>query len=478
MQCVRWALLCLCTLAFGVAQGAAWYVDNVRGDDAGAGTEAAPFKTIAKATATAQKSDTIYLTANPEPYREAVLLNKGGTAEQPFIFDGRGATIDRRTHYTVDKWKDEGDGVYSMPLPNNAHVMDKQWWGFDLVFFDGKAGTNCASREALIPLGYFLFKSRIPVDGKFHPLHNTLYIKLPAGKTPADIAVVAPGTSTTVGVEWAPYVTVRNVTAMYSTGDGFGTWRTVGSVFEHVRGCYNMDQGISQHGAQVVVRDSRFDHNAGCGIVDIFDEAKVRYERCLVEDDIFRGGVEFHSGEYSMDSCVIRNNTSKALSLNLSARVTLTNCLFLGPEGGKYSGIYTGGTGTLTLDRCTFMRFGTALIVGIETRAATVTNCAFLQCAQAYQVQPVKPDLTQELTFDYNALADLPCTIRGVTYKPDQWATFREKTGFEAHGLLQKLEGEELPYALPTLVGKGKDGANIGATIPKDAVYGPVEAKP
>jgi hypothetical protein len=415
-------------MAAASAGATAFYVDNVNGSDsAGTGAEDKPFRTAAQALQKVRISDAVFLTPNPEPYRESLDLPVGGTVEKPFLFDGRGAVINRLTHYGVEAWTNEGGGVFSMPLPNNAHVMDKQWWGFDLVFFDGRAGTNCASRETLQPLGYFLFKQRLQIEGKFHPLHNRLTIRLPDGKTPADIKVEAPGVGT--GFHCGkPCVTIRNLTSMYSTGDGFSSTRAPGIVFERVRGCYNMDQGISHHGSQVVVRDSRFDHNAGCGIVDVYPEAKTRYERCLVEDDTYRGGVEFLKGEYSMQDCVIRNNPGKAFAVNKGARAAFRNCLFIGPASGDVSGgvVYDGD---LTLDRCTFYRFGTGLTIGQPCVRLAMTDCAFVQCGEAYKVMATNAvDVTQAV-------------------------------------VLKDYKGPVPPWSIPSLKGKGRDGADIGARL-------------
>lgn len=458
------------------AAAAEWHVDNVKGsDEAGDGSGAKPFQTIAAAVKQAKVSDAICLTPNAAPYTERVNLLVGGTAEKPFVFDGRGAVINLLTRYGADKWKSEGGGVYSMPLPNNAHVMDGRWSGFDLVFFDGKAGSNCVSRETLVPSGYFLFKQRMKIGDAFHPLHNTLYIKLPGGRTPGEVKVEAPGVATIFHCE-KPYVVIRNLTAMRCTQDGFATTRARGIVFERVRGCYNMDQGISHHGSEVTVRDSRFDHNAGCGIVDVYDAVKVRYERCLIEDDTYRGGVEFHSGEFVMEDCVIRNNPRKAVEVTRpNVRATLRNCLLLGPEGSPATGI-SHGQGRLALERCTLFRFGTGLAVGPGISNLTVTGCAFIACGTAYTLLGAAvPGAGPRVESDGNYFEPAPIMVHGAGYAPAAWEAFRAKTGFEKHSVCQPYEGTLPPFTLPALRGRGKDGSDIGADLDPQRVYGPPE---
>ena len=364
------------------AWGAEYVVDNVRGsDDAGDGGTARPFRTIARALAQAGPSDTVLLTPNETPYDECVDIPVGGTPEQPFVFDGRGSVINRLTHYGADAWRSEGDGVFSMMLPNNAHVMDGHWQGFALVFFDGKPGANASSRDALQPLGYFLHKNRTDIQD---PLHNRLHVRLPDGKTPGDILIEAPGAGTIVHCGQS-HVIIRNLTALYGTQDGFATTRAEGVVFERVRGCFNMDQGISNHGTQAVVRDSRFDHNAGCGIVDVYPEVRVRYERCIVENDSYRGGVEFYSGDFVMEDCIVRDNARKAFSLNRpGVKALFVNCRFEG--GGDAPG--DGGAiseGEATFERCTFANFAVGLRVDKGGSVHDIRSCAFVNCAIPHQ---------------------------------------------------------------------------------------------
>ncbi|MDX9868542.1 MAG: right-handed parallel beta-helix repeat-containing protein [Kiritimatiellia bacterium] len=451
-----------------------WHVDNVKGSDAaGDGSRAKPFQTIAAAVKRATVSDAICLTPNAAPYSERVNLLVGGTAEKPFVFDGRGAVINLLTRYGADKWKGEGGGVYSMPLPNNAHVMDGHWSGFDLVFFDGQAGSNCVSRETLVPSGYFLFKQRMKIGDAFHPLHNTLYIKLPEGRTPGEVKVEAPGVGTIFHCE-KPHVVIRNLTAMRCTQDGFATTRAPGIVFERVRGCYNMDQGISHHGSEVTVRDSRFDHNAGCGIVDVYDAVKVRYERCLIEDDTYRGGVEFHSGEFVMEDCVIRNNPRKAVEVTRpNVRVTLRNCLLVGTEGSQAAGVYH-GNGTLRMERCTIFGFRTGIAVSPLAGTLIVEGCAFIRCGTHYALPKSAAGAPlPSVMSDHNAFDAATFVLHGIPYASAQWDAMRARTGLDTHSIRLPQSAPAPPYSLPALRGRGRAGAGIGALIDPSRAYGP-----
>ena len=455
-KCI-YIFLCILAVQLECLHATDWYVDNVKGNDiSGNGSAVNPFQTIKCALNSAKTSDAVYLTPNLQPYTESVSFPVGGTVEKQFIFDGRGAVINRLTHYTADRWTDEGAGIYSMSLPNNAHVMDKQWHGFDLVFFDGQAGKNCSSLEDVKPFGYFLFKQRQMIAGKVNPLNNILYIMLPDGKTPANVKVEAPGAGTILHCK-EPYVTVRNITVMYGTQDGFSTTHARGIIFERVRGCYNMDQGISHHGSEVTVKNSRFDHNAGCGIVDVYPECRTRYVECLIEEDTYRGGVEFHSGEYEMENCIIRNNKGKALSINRSAKVKLSNCVFIAGEK-KYPAILL-CDGQLYMKNCTVYNASEGLSIWPCKRdiSIEILNCAFINNQVHYSWKNHEKYGVAKLNFDFNSLTPSPLKAYDKVYKPEQWADFQKETELDVHSLMKNYEGALPPYKTDSAFGANMD---------------------
>ena len=70
-------------------------VDSARGDDAGAGSESAPWKTLAHALRNLKPGDTLYLRGGT--FYEKVALTRSGTAEAPITiasFPGELAIID------------------------------------------------------------------------------------------------------------------------------------------------------------------------------------------------------------------------------------------------------------------------------------------------------------------------------------------------------------------------------------------------
>lgn len=75
--------------------GPAWFVDAARGDDAQAGTEAKPWKSLRHALRQLKPGDTLYLRAGT--YYERAALSRSGTAEAPITirsFPGESVIID------------------------------------------------------------------------------------------------------------------------------------------------------------------------------------------------------------------------------------------------------------------------------------------------------------------------------------------------------------------------------------------------
>jgi len=327
------------------------------------------------------------------------------------------------------------------------------------------------SRNALEPFGYFLYKNQKEL--KTDPLHNTLFIRLPEGKTPDDVAVEAVGLISSFSI-LGSHVTIRHFVSEFFGDDGFASTKpAVNVVFEGVEGRYNMDQGMSHHGAEVTVRGSHFHHNAGCGVVDVYPEARTRYEDCLIEDDTWRGGVEFYSGKFEMVNCVIRGNHKNALLVNRGGEVTLRNCLLVGPEEKKTPGVLVTENGKLTMENCTVANFTTGLTVR-PNAFASIRNSAFMNCAANLEIMvaadpgDLASALSKTLYSDGNAFASASFVLKGgKSYSVIEWLDLRKSSGADAHSVIFTPLANPLPLSLPELAGKSVDGAPIGAHLLK-----------
>jgi len=350
-------LIIVGSLLTAQAWAAEYWVHQDRGNNQAVGTKELPFQSIDRGLKSLKPGDTLHVLPASKPYPNEVRIEKTpGTADLPITIDGHGSIVSGWKKQSMSMWQDEGGGIFSRKMENNAWSMYHHWeGGFDLVHFDGRPGLNLTSQDELKPGSYFLYKNR--GESKTDLRHNTLYICLAEGETPDSVEVE--GVTGLGGIYvGSDYVVLKNFITEYGGRDGFATFRGKGIIFENIEARFFMDQGMSNHGSEVIVRNAYFHNNAGCGIVDVYPESVVRYENCLIENNPHRGGVQLSGGTYVMENCVVRGNDIQALSTGKGARVTLIDCAFIqgGTEAGR--GIFLVGEGSaLTLIRCRISGF-------------------------------------------------------------------------------------------------------------------------
>jgi len=357
----------LACLALATASAKDFYVDNIKGNDANDGSEAAPFKTVQKSAALAEAGDTIYLVANSEPYREpAINFKKSGTAEAPIVLDGRGAVLSGIQRFGIEEWKDFGGGIYGRQYENATHMKTHWEGGYDFVFFDRAPGTNVTKREDLTPLSYFMDPNLEGTEGKM------LYIRLPEGKTPADVAVLISRPAHTGLHISGSHVTVKNLTSSNTSEDGFSTTHGKNIIFDNVRGCYNMDQGMSHHGSTAIVKNSIFDHNADAGIRDVFPECESTYENCIFAYNR-TSGIDAKGRKHTVRDSLFLNNDRTQIRVEKDSLGIVEGCYFLAP-GLDGIGIYKSSA---IVTRNTFADLKVGFRAGQGT--ATLEGNAFLR---------------------------------------------------------------------------------------------------
>ena len=386
----RTALILFPLLLGGTLAAKDVYVYNVNGSDRAAGTISAPVRTIRRGMELLASGDTLHLKPNARPYTEPIHFSAknshlAGKPGRPTIVDGHGARFSGLRHRPLSDWKKTGSDTYTLTLRNNAWVMDQQgyWSGFPIVFADGKPLPWKKSKADLVPNSYVLTKV---FETKKTPEHNQLHVRLEAGKTPGDVKLETPFGDYAVCVESVDYVTIRNIRAEYYPCDGFDSaWRKV--VFEGVEGTRNMDQGISAHASEIVVKNSRFHGNAGGGIVDVampwkgsIRRSNVRYIDCIVEDDVFRNDVQFYHTDAYLENCIIRVRHGTAVTSEKESNVTLKNCVLVNlgkPETN--TAVLVAGTAAVSMERCTAIGFRTVFAIHQKGRIASRNNL-FLNC--------------------------------------------------------------------------------------------------
>lgn len=228
-----------------------------------------------------------------EIQRKPLVLTKGGTAEQPAIFDGKGMVIDLGIDITSHDWIKEGDRWTSRgPLKGLPPVDDTQRAG---LFIDEMPVRVVRDRDAEKKSGiakkviYAAPKTLQPGQMGWAE-DGSVYFRWPKEKNPGEGHVIQlpPGLASGVVIACS-HITIRNVTAMHAANDGFNIHGArVGIRLENVRAFSNGDEGISAHETvQMDVFDSEIAWNGSVsgGVADV-GESVTTYTNCELHHNV------------------------------------------------------------------------------------------------------------------------------------------------------------------------------------------------
>ncbi len=225
--------------------------------------------------------------------RTPLVLSKGGTAEQPAVFDGKGMVIDLGIDITGHDWIKDGDVWQSRgPLKGHPPVDDVQRAGLFIdevplrIVRDRAAEKKSGvAKNVIYPEPKALLPGQVgwAKDGAF-------YFRWPKEKKPGEGRVIQPPAGLASCVSFAcSYITVRNVTAMHAANDGFNIHGArLGIRLENVKALSNGDEGISAHETvQMDVVDSEIAWNGSVsgGVADVTDSVTT-YTNCELHHNV------------------------------------------------------------------------------------------------------------------------------------------------------------------------------------------------
>ncbi|TLD70848.1 hypothetical protein FEM03_11110 [Phragmitibacter flavus] len=246
---------------------------------------------------------------------QPLILTKGGTPENPVIFDGKGLTIDLGVDITNHTWKKEGN-LWTSTGPIAAYPLDQ----------DGQC-TGLFIEEIPITLAWDTAAERARNDKiiktrLYHPPatvkpgqmgvlpDGSIYFRWPASKTPGQHTILCPPKPWTSGITIAcSHIIVRNITAKHASNDGFNIHnKWVGIRLENVRAFSNGDEGISAHGeVQMDVAGAEIAWNGSIegGVADV-DRCTTTYKNCIVHDNL-GPAFKFTGKSHSVTDTIIFN---------------------------------------------------------------------------------------------------------------------------------------------------------------------------
>jgi len=236
-------------------------------------------------------------------YREAVVVEKSGTAAQPIRFEAApSANVTITGADILLAWQDEGENVYSTEWPHrfvswsktDSHPDDEYHRLIgrpEQVFADGYALQQTLTREALSRGTFFVdFEAR------------RLFVATATGEPPAGTTggrpVIEASTRPMLLHCRGANVVIRGIEFRYAANAA-------------------QEGAVTLSGRGDVVEDCTFERTSGVGLV--FVETDQAARRCLMQQNGALGFAATRSHNLSVTECVVRNNNTKGFNRNWQA---------------------------------------------------------------------------------------------------------------------------------------------------------------
>lgn len=257
-----------------------------------------------------------------------LVLTKGGTPEEPAVFDGQGMLIDLGIDATTHEWHKSGDLWTSQPGLLASHHQEPRIAGQTAgLFVDGIPIT--IPRDLETEKQHPDRKSRcyFPPDqlqpGQMgYADDGSLYLRWPKG-VPQNKPITLPPKAGTNCVSIAcSHIIVRNITVRHAGNDGFNIHgNRKGIRLENVRALSNADEGISAHETvemKVIGAEVAWNGSVSGGVADVNDSI-TSYRDCNVHDNA--GAAFYFSGNSHSVSDTLIFNQSKDFSVQRGTEV-------------------------------------------------------------------------------------------------------------------------------------------------------------
>ncbi len=403
-------------LAFLLATSAhatSYRVDGISGSDDNDGVTA-PFRTIGRAVKSLRRSDTLVLTPMPEPYRESLPLRIGGTATEPFIVEGGGATLSGADPAPADGWRVAGN-IWALDQAREVRFL----FGPDACYEKGASATDIGPEQWFWEADVLSFR---PTEGR----------------SPSDYSLEMSVRVSGILTSGAGQIIVRDLTCKHFFNDGFNIHGGSAPLwFERIRGVWNGDEGFSAHeNCECYVRDGVFSHNQCHGIADI-DYARTHYSGITVEDNVLKG-IFFIGGFHSViDSTISGRPENIAISPSgragfpqsqhhpiRRATTNLRNVVVDSSDGQV--GLHLRAGADCALEHCLVRGGRAGLVVDADATAYAINTII----ADANDAEVVAGG---SYAGDHNLYFPGRLIIGAEAYAPGQFADYQAATGNDAH---------------------------------------------
>ncbi len=240
-------------------------------------------------------------------------LSKGGTPENPTVFDGKGIIIDLGIDVTTHDWQKNNDVWTSNgPFAKHPAVTDPQR---GVLFIEEVPMRIVRDREAEKKGGVagqviFAAQAALKPGEVGFTAEGAIYFRWPVGKKPGTARIFLPpaNLASCVSIQCS-HIIVRNITAIHAANDGFNIHGArVGVRLEHVKAFSNGDEGISAHETvqmDVVNAEIAWNGSSAGGVADVNDSVTT-YTNCEVHHNL-GAAFSFAGKSHRVTNCVIHH---------------------------------------------------------------------------------------------------------------------------------------------------------------------------
>jgi parallel beta-helix repeat protein len=238
----------------------AYYVDSVNGSDSNPGTQASPWKTIAKVNATTLSAGQSVFFLSGDTWREELIVSHGGTATSPVTLGAYGSGAS--PIITGSNLVTAGFTMYSPNVWEKAVTTQP-----NIVYFNGNLGTPVAS------------PAKITAQFDWYWSSNILYVWSPANTDPGAYfqspGIEAGARNRALETNNTSYITINGLTfrdgnTPFDTTVAIGFTTVQGIIFTNCVVERGVATGISTGGnttsASVTIENSTIRNNGGWGI--------------------------------------------------------------------------------------------------------------------------------------------------------------------------------------------------------------------
>lgn len=461
------------------------YVDNVRGDDALDGTAPAPegthgpVRTFMRALHVARPGAHIHLANTGTPYRETFQIEgfNLGSAGDPLVVEGHGATVSGLVRVPPAAWQVETNDVYfvddaairrlapqgGLPESNWLRFWKRNAWWHEpeaprIFFLNGEPAPSAETLADIPPGGFFFNLNAAPVRIRF---------RLPAGTRIEDCRIDVPGNHGVIIND--DHVVIRNLASTYSSDDGFSTFLADGVVFHNVYGAFNCDQGISLHNSTSgLIEGGLFEVNGGGGVVDVMN-TQTTYIQAMIRRNMV-AGLWLAGASHNIQSCRVVDNRGPQAVVCDGTRANFINTVIVGQERIVAAQPGVEVQGDARLDHCTVSSCSVGLTA--TSGRSLITDCLFANCAEAYVKRSGGgPSLSLDRV-EFDPAGRIVAGTNTVSLADDGWRQRPEMAKLLATCFIEPVKVPDLNQGLPEGHPRWQAGAHrtrLGATIhPRD----------